>query len=141
MTLIILDSSVVVKWIISENEKYLEQADKLLEKVKSGSFKCYAPELLKYEIGNVMISKQCTTSYINLAFKTIYSLPISFITCDLRLAYHTANISKESGITFYDALFIALAKKLKATLITDNIKHQGRYKGKEVKIISLKDYR
>lgn len=141
MTPIILDSSVVVKWIISENEKYLEQADKLLERIKSKSLICYAPELLKYEIGNVMISKQCTTSYINLAFETIYSLPISFIACDLRLAYDTAKISKESGITFYDALFIALAKKLKATLITDNIKHQGKYKNKKINITALKDYR
>lgn len=141
MTPIILDSSVVIKWIISENEKYLEQADKVLDRIKSGSLKCYAPELLKYEIGNVMISKQCTTSYINLAFKTIYSLPIGFIACDLKLAYETAIISKESSITFYDALFIALAKKIKANLITDNIKHQGRYKDKEIKIIALKDYR
>ncbi len=138
---VVIDTSVAVKWIISENEKYLEQADKLLARIKIGRLKCYAPELLKYEIGNAMISRQYTTSYINLALKTIYNLPVEFTSSDLELARETVTISKENNMTYYDALFIALANKIKADLVTDNIKHQGKYKGKEVKIIPLENYK
>src|SRR3990167_2229724 len=138
---VVIDTSVAVKWIISENEKYLEQSDIILNNIKNGTVKCYAPQLLLYEIGNAMISKHCTTSYMKRAFKTIYSLPLQLAIHDRKLTEKTIDISRESNITFYDASFIALAASLRADLVTDNIKHQGKYKGKEVKIVPLKDYR
>lgn len=141
MKLFVIDTSVAVKWIISKNEKYIEQSDRLLEHIKNNMVRCYAPHLLLYEIGNAMISKQCTTSYMRLAFRTIYNLPIEFVINDYKLAEKTMVVSKESDMTFYDALFIALAQQLKADLVTDNIKHQGKYSGKAVKVIPLKDYR
>ncbi len=50
----------------------------------------------------------------------------------------TYKIAQETNITYYDASFMSLAKQLNATLVTDNIKHQG--KATDIKVISLKDY-
>jgi len=141
MTPVVIDTSVAVKWIIAENERYVDQADNVRSHIKDNVIRCYAPQLLLYEIGNVMISKQCTTSYMMRALKMLHSLPITFAPCDFKLAISSMKISKENYMTFYDASFIALAKSLKANLVTDNIKHHGKYRGKEVKIIALKDYR
>ena len=41
-------------------------------------------------------------------------------------------------ITYYDAIFLSSAKKLRGALITDNIKHQA--KTNEVKVIPLAEY-
>ena len=52
---IIVDSSVVVKWLSADNEKYLSQADKLLFEVEKEKVRLYAPELAKYEVTNALL--------------------------------------------------------------------------------------
>ena len=42
------------------------------------------------------------------------------------------------SITFYDAVFMELAQRLDATLITANQKHHKSFPG--VKVVDLKDY-
>ena len=75
------------------------------------------------------------------ALKEFHDLPINFIRESIESANLSIEIAYENKISYYDASFIALAKQLKADLITENIKHLGRYKGKEIKIIPLKDYK
>jgi len=52
---IIVDSSVVVKWLSADNEEYLTQADKLLFEVEKEKVRLYAPELAKYEVTNALL--------------------------------------------------------------------------------------
>ena len=54
------------------------------------------------------------------------------------LAELTYKTGQELNITFYDASFLSVAEQLGATLVTDNVKHQG--KSTKVKVIPLKDY-
>ena len=51
----------------------------------------------------------------------------------------SVEIAESAGITYYDASFMALAKQEKATLVTDNPKHQRKIQG--IKVIALKNYR
>ncbi len=53
-------------------------------------------------------------------------------------AESTYKIGQELNITYYDASFLSVAQQLGASLVTDNIKHQG--KSTKVKVIPLKDY-
>jgi len=71
---------------------------------------------------------------------TYHHIPIQFIAQDEQQAKDAMRIAYENKITFYDASFIALAKDQKADLVTDNPKHQNKYKGKEVRIVPLKNY-
>ncbi len=45
-------------------------------------------------------------------------------------------LAYDLGITYYDASFLSLAKQYNATLITQNIKHQGKTKHITVKSLS-----
>ena|SRR5438105_2065937 len=135
---IVVDSSVTVKWINQINEKLLSQSDKLLMDAQKSLVNLLAPELSKYEIGNALLKKQLDLPEAYESLDTVYQLPITFIPESEELAKQTYRIAEQIGITYYDASFMALAHQEKATLVTDNVKHQG--KASNVKVISLKDY-
>ncbi len=139
MKTLVIDTSVFVKWLNQEGEKDLEKADKILQDVKSGQVELIAPELLKYEIGNVLLKgKQLVPSQAYVSLATIYSIPINFIIESEKLAQETYKLAHDLEITYYDAAFISLAQEYDAILVTDNIKHQG--KTKKVKVVCLRDY-
>lgn len=61
MKTLIFDTSVIVKWVNTYKENDTEKADKILEEVKNGQAELIAPELAKYELGNVLLKgKQLT---------------------------------------------------------------------------------
>ena len=97
------------------------------------------PELAKYEVGNALLNKKMNAIKSREALSGFYDISIQFFPQDEKQAFNSMNIALKHNITFYDASFIALAEKLQATLVTDNVKHQGKYKGK-IKVIALKDF-
>lgn len=135
---IVIDSSVIVKWLLSQNEDHIKQAQKLLDEIRQGKVVCFAPELVKYEIGNAILNKNVPAIISDLAIDTFYRLPVNFIAETNEFAYSSFQIAAEYKITYYDASFISLAQQENAILVTDNIKHQG--KASNIKVISLKDY-
>ena len=138
MNILVVDSSVIVKWLNQTKEQNLEQADKILQDAKVGEIELISPELAKYEVGNVLITKGVTASEAEISLNILYAFPITFITESLELAEQTYLLADKLGITYYDASFLSLAKQYNATLVTDNIKHQG--KDSSIKVVALKDY-
>jgi len=139
MKTLVIDSSVIVKWLNDNNEKNIEEADIILAEAIAGQVEIFAPELAKYEIGNVLLlKKKLTPKEVEVTIQALYSYPIQFIPETEELGKDTFKIAFDSGVTCYDAAFISLAKQLDATLITENIKHQG--KAAEVKVLALSDY-
>lgn len=135
----IVDSSVIVKLLNTNDEEHIEAANNLLSDTLDGYAELIAPELAKYEIGNVLLkSKKLVPKESDISFTTLYSLPVTFVTESEKLARETFLLAYTNNITYYDASFLALAKLYNATLVTENIKHQG--KSTTVKVISLKDY-
>ena len=99
-----------------------------------------APELAKYEVGNVLLmAKKLSKENGVEALDLFYSLPIQFIPEVLETASSTFAIGATWGITYYDASFGALAKQEGAVLITDNPKHQSKISG--VKVVPLEKYK
>ena len=139
MTQIIPDTSVIIKWLNKDKESNLEQSSKLLEEALDGKIELVVPELAKYEVGNVLLkSKKLTPQEANISLDIVYSLPITFVGETEDLAKQTFGLAFKHDVTYYDASFMSLAKQYKATLVTDNIKHQG--KSSEVKTVSLQNY-
>lgn len=136
---VVVDSSVIVKWVNSQDEAYLDQADTLLEDCRNGKVQLLAPELAKYEVGNVLWKKGLALPAAQASLGTIYAGPVEFIKQDKSQAMRTMEIATRTRMTFYDATFVALTEKQGATLVTDNPKHQKKFVG--VKVVSLKDYR
>ena len=140
MRKIVADSSVILKWLNQKDEKYLNQAENLLNDVRSGAVELLVPELAKYEIGNVLlVAKKLSSSQGNEVLDLFFSLPIQFYNQTQPLAETTYAIGRKLGLTYYDASFISLAKQENAILVTDNIKHQG--KTSEIKVIPLSKYK
>lgn len=136
---IVVDSSVIVKWLNVDNEQNLDQADNLLKEARDGKVELLAPELAKYEVGNVLLfGKKLSPEQANTTLYWLFRLPITFIPQSEKLSKDTFIIAEQLKITFYDASFVALAKHEDAVLVTDNLKHQGKASG--VKVVALKDY-
>ncbi len=55
MDKLVVDSSVVIKWFVTES--LTEEARRVLEGYQSGSFTLIAPDLLAAEIGNIVWKK------------------------------------------------------------------------------------
>lgn len=139
MTTLVVDSSIIIKWLSQDKETYLEEADKILQDEQSGKISLIVPELAKYEVGNVLLfSKHLTPEQATVVLAQLYKFPISFISESETLAKETFEIASTLGITYYDAAFVSLAKQYDAILVTENIKHQG--KDSNIKVITLKDY-
>lgn len=138
-TKIVVDSSVVVKWLLSKNEKYVENALVLLEQIRKGSVNCLAPELVKYEISNAVLNKKVSSDIAELALSTFYRIPIQYSLFFEELTKEAYKIAEANRITLYDSSFMALALREDAVLVTDNPKHQDK-KISGLKVISLKDY-
>lgn len=138
-SILVVDSSVIIKWLSRDNEQYLNIADKILEETQSESVILIAPELAKYEVGNVLLfSKHLTPDQAEIALTQFYNLPIQFIAESKESAQETFAQAYDLGITYYDASFISLAKQYDATLVTENVKHQG--KSKDIEVKSLQEY-
>lgn len=137
--ILVIDSSVALKWLHKTNENYLTQADLIIKKAQKNGTTLVMPELARYEIGNALLYKNLELSILLRLIERFYVLPIQFIPEDIHLSQLTIEIAYKNKITYYDASFIALAVKLKTTLITDNPKHQKK-KIKNLKVIILKDY-
>lgn len=136
---LVIDSSVIVKWVNTQNEQHIDQANKILEDARLEKVELFTSEIAKYEVGNALLVKKAlelTQAYISLG--TVYNLPLSFIPETQTLAESTYKIGSELNITYYDASFLAVAEQLEAPLVTDNPKHQG--KSTKIKVIPLQDY-
>lgn len=135
---ILVDASVMIKWLRLEREDYLEQADKLFKDFQQGKVELYAPELAKYEVGNVLVKRKLVPDEAKTSLATYYSLPINFIPETPELAKEAYQFANELNITYYDGTYLSLAKEINATLVTENIKHLG--KTTKVKVLSLVNY-
>lgn len=136
----VVDSSVIVKWLNQNLEKNIEQANKILSDVQNGQVNLITPELAKYEVGNVLLfSKKLSKAQAKLTFDEFFKLPLTFINISGILSTKAFELASDYRITFYDAVFLALADLQQTTLITENIKHQG--KTKNIQVIPLADYK
>jgi len=138
-SIVVVDSSVIVKWLNQTNEQNVAQADILLGHAQNKSLGLAAPELAKFEVGNALTYKHLSTPELVEAISLLYSFPLTFVSWNITLAALTAELAATYQITYYDASFICLAEHLHAPLITDNPKHQKKVKG--VTVTALKDYR
>ncbi|MBI5614042.1 type II toxin-antitoxin system VapC family toxin [Candidatus Gottesmanbacteria bacterium] len=138
-SILIVDSSVIVKWLNQTDEQHISEADLLLSRARYKSLELVTPELAKFEAGNALMYKHLSLPELLEAISLLYSLPLQFVSWNMTLASRTTELVSSAQITYYDASFIALAKHLQTPLITDNAKHQQKVKG--VKVIPLKNYR
>ena len=109
---IVVDTSVLIKWIKTKDEELLAEARRLLRQV-------HVPALLLYEVGNILILKtDLDPGELEKAIDALEALPFVVAPPATPLLQRAARVGKEFILTFYHASFLALALELDCPLIT-----------------------
>jgi predicted nucleic acid-binding protein len=113
----ILDASVAVKWYVKEEMRDI--ALKLRDHFVSELIDLEAPSLILYEVGNALRHHPGSTATdCAEAVKQIRNIGLIFHELDDNLIDEAATLAFKENITFYDAIYLALAKILEAKLLT-----------------------
>lgn len=124
---LVLDSSVVAKLFFEEEGS--DSAIRLLEIGDEKDIEFIASDLVIYEVGNTIWknlkrTKKDGTRYI----KLLFLLNIEFLPLDQDLACKSQRLAQKKNITYYDGVHVAVSKKNKATLITQDRELLKKYK-------------
>lgn len=116
---LVLDTSVAVKFQVPE-EGY-EKARQVQGALEDGSLSLLAPGTILPEIFNAFWQKyrrkELTHDEVRQGWELISELPLNFYAPE-DLMPHAAEISLESGVIIYDALFLALAEDAETVMLT-----------------------
>lgn len=116
---IVIDTSVLIKWIKTKNEDLLREARRLRTTIERRQLDVHVPALLLYEVGNILLLKtDLDVAGLDDALSDLEALPLMVAPPAAPLLGRAARLGKELGLTFYDASFLALAVELDCPLIT-----------------------
>ena len=116
--MIVLDASVVLKWIFDE-EAGGEQAARLKDSHVAGHEIVAVPDLLFYEIGNVLATKtRLSEAAIAEAFSLLWDFSLERFDLGLEEFRSGLVLSRKYKITLYDAAYVELSRRLKCTFVT-----------------------
>ncbi len=122
MEKIVVDTSVAVKWFVSE-PKSIEAVD-LLNNHNEKTIRIVVPDIIRLELINgLFYSYRFKSSQLNGILTSLKSSNIDFISIDKIDLNNVTNLMEEFSIASYDCLFIALAQKLDCPLVTNDRKH------------------
>jgi predicted nucleic acid-binding protein len=120
MNPVVVDTSVVFKWYRQTGqEEHVPQALAVLNDHLDGRIAVNAPDLLIYELGNLLSLKRQFVSDPPIAIlRRTLLLDLKIHPLDQLLAERTLAVSERYGVTYYDASFLALASLLRCSFIT-----------------------
>ncbi len=126
------------------DEDYSSEARRLFADYGNGKFNIYAPEILIFEVASALYKlaklNLVSKDYSLNAFSKLTRIPFVFIDLASEELVKTLEISFESRITFYDALYITVSKKSNSMLVTadeDMVKKARTY----TKVMHIMNYK
>lgn len=121
----VIDASVIVKWLHAYREDHLEQAHAILEAAQRTEITLFISDLTVHEVLNAIIcGKRLRGNDLEQAVDDFFKLPLIPIETDIQCAAAATTIAAQYTITFYDAVYCAIAFQKGIPLITANPKHQ-----------------
>lgn len=122
MTLLVVDASVVVKWLpIFKGEVLVSEALNLLQSWRQGAVDLLAPDLIWIEIANVhwraVRQNRCSQKNAQISLSGLRGHRLPTVPTQ-HLVEEALRIGLLYGRTAYDSLCVALANDLNATLVT-----------------------
>jgi predicted nucleic acid-binding protein len=115
---LVVDSSVAVKWFLSETEPHVDRALTLLESHLAERVRLEAPDHLRLEVLSALLHRGLTPDEVQSVAVMLDGFRLSWHRTSAPLAASAADIASRHGLTFYDATFAALALELDAELVT-----------------------
>lgn len=132
--MIVSDASIILKLIFEEQDTPL--ALQLRKKHITGEEKIAAPELLYYELANVLAAKVLiSVKNASSALAAILNLEIETFTLGVEEFLSSVSVSRKYKISVYDASYVILAERLNCDFITADV--QLFRKTKDLKFVRL----
>lgn len=117
--LIVLDTSVVLKWFLKKNEPHRDPALQILNDLTSGSREVIIPDLLLYEVGNrLRLESDTPMAQREDYLVSLLDLPLLIIPLKKSLLHLALESAEKYRITYYDALFVTAAFTTDSSLFT-----------------------
>lgn len=142
MSTYVLDASVAARFLLFE--VLSDKAEHVLEDFMDGKIDLVAPELLIYEVGNVLW-KAFKQGFVNLQdakekISYFLKLGIDFVKLEGEDYENMIVWSIKNNVPYYDAAYIVVTEKIKGVLLSaDNTLCEIACK--EVPTLHLKDYK
>jgi|SRR5579859_5318946 len=120
---LVVDTSVLIKWFKDEDENLVDQALALRDRVDRAGIAVYAPALLFYEIGNVLVRKtKLDHAGITEVLAAIAGSRLVVAAPEPALLRRAAQFARRYDLSLYDAAFVALADALGCRMITADLR-------------------
>jgi predicted nucleic acid-binding protein len=117
---LVLDTSVVLKWIRQE-EILAGRALSILRTYLEGRNRLIVPTLLAYEVANVLRYKpELSTADVELALQSLFNLGLEWVSASSASTQRAVVIARTYDTTVYDAVFAAVAESVGATFVTSD---------------------
>jgi predicted nucleic acid-binding protein len=128
MKVFVPDASVILKWVLGETENQ-DKAIELLEGWLNQEHEFILPPLWLYEVGNVLGLKRAKDAEKILGLLLEYEFSDCQITREL--VNSTFGLMREfKGVTFYDAIYHAVALLENGVMVTADRAYFEKVKGK-----------
>jgi len=115
--LYVIDASVILKWVFdAPGEDDRDTALVLLNSWVEGKCEFILPSLWLYEVGNIIGRKIPEQAGASMEMLMEYRMEEAAMTA--AIAARALSIMTDFGVTFYDAVYHAVALEKKATLVT-----------------------
>lgn len=136
----VVDASVIVKWLNQDREEHTHQAMLLLELCAQGTVRLFTTDLAVHEVLNALIrGKGLKGKRIEQAVEAFFQLPLVSRPTTLKITATAALLAEQKRITFYDAVYLALAHDVDAPLVTANPKHHKPFG--RIRTIPIADFK
>lgn len=139
MTQVVVDANVAVKWLVDEDQQ--REAARLLQ----DESELHAPRVLATEVANVLWQKvergEIETTAASVLADTVQRLPLEWAD-DEQIIADAVRIAIELDHAAYDCMYLALAHRLGARLVTADMKFVRRVvpTAHRDAIVALADY-
>ena len=115
----VVDASIVTKWFLVETNS--DQAIRLRDEFATGRLRLTIPTLLFYEVTNALrFSGVFNETDLILAAKSLSKYRFGIWRPRGKLLELSVQLSAQEDVTVYDACYVALAKRLKTSLVTED---------------------
>ena len=133
------DASVIIKWFIRQGEPDLDAALSLKNDLIDQKLECVVPSNCFYEVINILSNK--VSDEVIWCFSQLLVMDIAQSYLTLGLASRADSIARKfPGVSFYDAVYHALAMQFGGIFLTADERYYQKTKSLK-NIMLLKDYK
>jgi len=117
--LLILDTSVVLKWFLEKGEADLAEARRIRDAYLSGRCRLGAPDLLLIEVANALTAgHRASPKEVCETIATLLEIGIKLFEVQFVALVRAVEIAASYGLAVYDAYFLAVAIEAGGLLVT-----------------------